>query len=144
MLHPRTTALRWSPTFSWLPTSSPPEASCRWSPWKIQGMHWRTRYCGYSNVINHPFLIVNIPPIKMVMNGGWFIIAIPTLLNCVDSFLSASMKQAPIRNPCWSNPWEPCSRNRSRGYTWISSRACKQRGQTFTTCETPFGAFLCR
>ena len=27
--------------------------------------------CGYSNVINHLFLMVGIPPIKMVMNGGW-------------------------------------------------------------------------
>ena len=25
--------------------------------------------CWYSNVINHPFLMVNIPPIKMVIRG---------------------------------------------------------------------------
>ena len=25
----------------------------------------------YSNVINHRFLMVNMPPIQMVMNGGW-------------------------------------------------------------------------
>ena len=29
-------------------------------------------YCGYSNAINHQFLMVGIPPIKMVMNGEWF------------------------------------------------------------------------
>ena len=34
--------------------------------------------CGYSNAINHTCLMVGIPPIKMVMNGGCFIIAIPT------------------------------------------------------------------
>ena len=30
-------------------------------------------------IINHPFSMVGIPPMKMVMNGGWSIIAIPTL-----------------------------------------------------------------
>ena len=35
--------------------------------------------CGYSNAINHAFLMVGIPTIKMVMNGGWFTIAIPTI-----------------------------------------------------------------
>ena len=30
-------------------------------------------------IINHPFVMVGIPPIKMVMNGGLFITAIPTL-----------------------------------------------------------------
>ena len=29
--------------------------------------------------MNHPFLMVGIPPINMVMAGGWFIISIPTL-----------------------------------------------------------------
>ena len=42
--------------------------------------------CGYSNAINHPFLMVNISPIK---NGdewgdGLFIIAIPTLLQWTE------------------------------------------------------------
>jgi hypothetical protein len=34
-------------------------------------------------IINNPFGhlgMVNIPPIKMVMTGGWFIIALPTLM----------------------------------------------------------------
>ena len=32
--------------------------------------------------------MVGIPPIKMVMNGGWFIIAIPTLCSFWDVHLS--------------------------------------------------------
>ena len=37
--------------------------------------------CGYSNNNKPPIkLMVGIPTIEMVMNGGWFIIAIPTLM----------------------------------------------------------------
>ena len=43
-----------------------------------------TVYCGYIAMsclpVYHQFLMVGIPPIKIVMNGGWFIIAIPTVL----------------------------------------------------------------
>ena len=34
--------------------------------------------------------MVGIPPIKMVMNGGWFIIAIPTLQD-IDTCLSLAI-----------------------------------------------------
>ena len=47
--------------------------------------------CWYSNVINHPFLMVNIPPIKMVMNGGWFIIAIPTLMITIKKMMNPNV-----------------------------------------------------
>ena len=53
----------------------------RWSQkkgTKITEESW-PRKCAYSNVISYPFLMVGIPPIKIVMTGGWFIIAIPAL-----------------------------------------------------------------
>ena len=38
----------------------------------------KVRYCGYSNAINSPFLMVGIPPIKMMIRGMVYDIAIPT------------------------------------------------------------------
>ena len=50
-------------------------------------------------------LMVGIPPIKMV-NGGWFIIAIPTLSNFFSDFRSSNIQLfLGIRRFCWETPY---------------------------------------
>ena len=50
-------------------------------------------------IVNHPFLMVGIPPIKMVMNRGWFIIAISTLLHLAKLSLEFGPKKTGPMGP---------------------------------------------
>ena len=53
-------------------------------------------------IINHPFLMVGIPPIKMVMNGGWCKWHCYTHIN-MDQFLGITgscVCDIDMENPC--------------------------------------------
>ena len=42
--------------------------------WDFMGIYLTIVECCYSDAINQPFLMVGIPPINMVMNGGWLLL----------------------------------------------------------------------
>ena len=53
-----------------------------------------TSICGHSNVINNPLWF--IPPIKMVMNGGWFMTLLyqPVLIS-TQQFMTKDSRRHP-------------------------------------------------
>ena len=68
-------------------------------------MNWMWTECGWNpiiNIINQPFFRrVTIPPIRMVMTGGWFTSVVPTLIWTIRVIESHCFDLSMLLVWCW-------------------------------------------